>query len=159
MIFFFLNGYFPAYGGIPNFIKIWEFCFSAFLYEIFRNSSSNELISTYYLAALNNYLKGDPRLSKDAMTKFFHNLSMEALCKSDDSVFLKFESMTELVKSYILLNQNIFDFNLGQDILDEHINTLANTFDFIKENPNIIGDEVVDLIIKDKKIDMPEDDE
>ena len=86
-----------------------------FLCKKFRNNSSHGLVCTQFLAAFNIYIGEDPKSSKDAITEFFHYLSMQGLSKSDDSVFLKFESFTELVKdNNNLLNQNIFNLKLEE---------------------------------------------
>ena len=52
-----------------------------------------------YLAALNVHLSGNKTISKSATSEFFHNLSFQALSKSDDSVLLKFDSINKLNKS------------------------------------------------------------
>ena len=38
-------------------------------------------------------------VSKNAMSKFFHNLSIEALSKSDDLILIKFDAISKLNKS------------------------------------------------------------
>ena len=40
---------------------------------------------------------GNLELSKNAMTEFFSNLSMQALSRSNDSVLLNFEAIEKLV--------------------------------------------------------------
>ena len=54
------------------------------------------------------YLGGSPSLSQRTMTEFNHNLSMQALSKSDDSVRLEFIAIVDLVKTIVqLLNDRI----------------------------------------------------
>ena len=54
------------------------------------------------------YLGGSPSLSQETVTDFYHNLSMQALSKSDDSERLKFIAIVDLVKTIAqLLNDNI----------------------------------------------------
>ena len=48
---------------------------------------------------LNIFLGSDSKISKGAISKFFHNLLMQALSKSDDSVLKKFDSIGLLVKN------------------------------------------------------------
>ena len=60
----------------------------------------------YFLAAFNIYLRGDRQLSKSGMTEFFHNLLMQALSKLDDIISLKFDAVSELVKTKIFLTSN-----------------------------------------------------
>lgn len=57
------------------------------------------LVSVYFLDALNIYFGGNSALSKDVMSKFFHNLSMQALSISGDLVVLKFDAMKNLNKN------------------------------------------------------------
>ena len=51
------------------------------------------------LASLLMYLGGSPSLSQRTMTEFYHNLSIQALSKSGDSVRLKFIAIVDLVKN------------------------------------------------------------
>ena len=54
------------------------------------------------------YLGGSPSLSQRAMTKFYHNLSMQALSKSDESVRPEFIAIVNLFKNIAqLLNDRI----------------------------------------------------
>ena len=103
--FFFAFGRFPAVnnldtipaGEVPSFVK------------------SSNLISTWTvqktqlwrhertsLCAIFSCLKyslgGDKTISKDAMREFFHNLSMQAPSKSDNSILLKFNAKTNLTR-------------------------------------------------------------
>ena len=54
------------------------------------------------------YFGGSPSLSQRKMTEFYHNLSVQALSKSDHSVRLEFIAIVDLVK-YItqILNDRI----------------------------------------------------
>ena len=45
------------------------------------------------------YLGGSPSLSQITLTEFYHNLSMQALSKSNDSLRLKFIVTVGLVKN------------------------------------------------------------
>lgn len=51
------------------------------------------------LCALNVHLGGDKTISRDAMSEFFYNLSMQALSKSDKIISLKFDAINRLTKS------------------------------------------------------------
>ena len=42
----------------------------------------------YFLAVLNIHLGGEKIISKNAMSEFYHNLSMQVLSKSNDKIFL-----------------------------------------------------------------------
>ena len=50
------------------------------------------------LASLDIYLGGSPSLSQRTMTEFYHNLSRQALSKSDDSVKLECIAIVDLKK-------------------------------------------------------------
>lgn len=106
---FFINGRFPsdenlgpiAAGNIPAFIKTETPISPLRLYEKFRNTPAHDLVCTQFLAAFNIYVRGDRQLSKHAMTEFYHNLSMQALNKSDDTISLELEVIGEIVKTSI----------------------------------------------------------
>ena len=51
------------------------------------------------MAVLNAFLDSDPKISKDTISEFFHNLSMQAKSKSDDSVLIKFDSISLIAKN------------------------------------------------------------
>ena len=42
---------------------------------------------------------GDKLISKNAMSEFFHNSSMQVLSKSDDTTVIKFDAINALNKS------------------------------------------------------------
>ena len=47
------------------------------------------------------------------MSEFYHNISIQALSKSNHSVLLKFESKAELMKNInLLLKDKIFNFKI-----------------------------------------------
>ena len=50
------------------------------------------------LASLHMYLGSNPSLLQRTVTEFYHNLSMQALSKSDDCVRLEFSAMVNLTK-------------------------------------------------------------
>ena len=51
------------------------------------------------LDSLHMYLGSSPSHSQGTMTKFYHNLSIQALSKSDDSVRQEFIAIVDLVKN------------------------------------------------------------
>ena len=78
------------------------------LHHRFRTSDARELVSGQMFASLHMNLGGSPNLSQRAMTEFYHNLSMQALSKSDDSVRVEFIAIVDLVKNIAqLLNDRI----------------------------------------------------
>ena len=75
-------------------------------------------MSVQVLAALNIFLGGDTELSGKTMTEFLHNMSMQALNRQNDSIFLDFEHITNLVTSIIALlkQQNKISFKINEKI-------------------------------------------
>ena len=66
------------------------------LYKTFKDSNAYGLVSTQFLATLNINFGGDKLLSKNVMTEFLHNLSLQALNRDDDRVQLKFDAIIAL---------------------------------------------------------------
>ena len=59
-----------------------------------RTLSSTEghgLVCIQFLAALNVHLGREKSISKNAMSEFFHDLSMQALNRSDDRIEIKLD--------------------------------------------------------------------
>lgn len=82
------------------------------------------------------------------MSKFFHNLSMQALSKSDDLILLKLEAINKLNKSRntLLVNKMLANENA-------EIEKLQNFFDppvTAGDGPTIIN-KIVSTIVKDEK--------
>ena len=75
----------------------------------FSSGGTRGLACVQFLAALNIHLSGDKTISKDAMREFFHNLSMQALSKSDDLILLKFDAINRLNKrmNSLLVNKTL----------------------------------------------------
>ena len=57
------------------------------------------LVSLRFLAALNIYFGGNKALSSDVMSESFHNLSMQVLSISEDSIMLRFDAIQKLNKN------------------------------------------------------------
>ena len=68
------------------------------LYDKFSAGGSRGLACAYFLATLNIHLGGEMLISKNAMSEFYHNLSMQVLSKSNDEVFFKFDAINRLNK-------------------------------------------------------------
>ena len=92
------------------------------------------------------------------MTEFFHNFLMQALSKSDNTISLKFDAISEFVKNKnTLLNKKFFNFKLEKKKLDEDIRNLTAKADIIEEKPdvNITEEKVVDALVENKKLIFP----
>ena len=97
--FFFKTGRFPGSknltiipsGIIPAFVKTKDVISPSDLYETFKDSNAYGLVSTQFLAALNIYFNDDKLLSKNVMTEFLHNLSLQALNRRRQNTVVKIQ--------------------------------------------------------------------
>ena len=106
--FHFGMGRFPAAGGnmkitplgvILPFVKTKKVISVTVLYEKFNSTSTHGLASTQVLAAFNIFIGGNKMISKNVMSKFFHNISMQALSREDNIIDIKFDTIEELNNS------------------------------------------------------------
>ena len=105
------------------------------------------------LCVLNVHLGGDKTISKDAMSEFFHNLSMQALSKSDKIISLKFDAINRLTKSINCL--------LVSEVLAFENAKTKKVQNLLFDLPTVVGDEptiknktestIVKEVLKDKK--------
>ena len=94
--FFFPFGRFPAMneltvvptGDVPSFVQSSDVISPFELYKWYNLGDTGGLVYIHFLAALNVHLVGDKMISKNATSQFFHNLSMQALSKSNDTILL-----------------------------------------------------------------------
>ena len=84
---------------MPPFVKTNETISPFDLYEKFNSPSAHGLASTQFLAAFNIFIGGNKTISKNAMSEFFHNLSMQALSRDDHRINIKFGAIEGLNKS------------------------------------------------------------
>ena len=116
------------------------------------------LVCVHFLAALNVHFGGDKMVSKNAMSEFFHNLSMQALSKSDDAILIKFNAINKLNKS---LNDLLTGEALAFEI--ERVSrkmTFYNQPVFVSEEQtdnDKIEKDIVRNILNDEKINFPTD--
>ena len=90
------------------------------------------LVSVLFLAAVFIYFGWNRALSKNVMSEFFHNLSMQALSISDDSIVLKFDALKRLNK-YI---NDLIDTNIHMQKKGAVISEIRNL-----DPPTFVGDE------------------
>ena len=57
------------------------------------------MVCVQFLAVLNSHLGGEKNISKNAMSEFFQNLSLQALNKLDKTTSIKFDVINELNKN------------------------------------------------------------
>ena len=131
------------------------------LYEKFRSTDALGLVTTQFLASLNAYFGRDINISKDAMTEFYHNLSMQTpLSVSNHSVQMNFASITNLVKNInILIQRGILKFKKMKGADNKIIDNGINDYEFklIKTPLEEVEENIVQSILNDKKIDIRND--
>ena len=128
--FFFVFARFPAINELiyvptghgPSFVKLIDIISPSELYKRFNSGDTRGLDWVHFLVALNVHLGGDKMISKNAMSEFFHNLSMQALSKSDDTIVIKFDAINKLKSLNNLLMAKSLAFNT------EKISRMATEF-------------------------------
>ena len=73
-------------GEIPQLIKKNDIISPVQLYQKINSNDCRGLFSVQFFAVLNVFLDGDAELSKNAMTEFLSNFSMQALPKTNNSI-------------------------------------------------------------------------
>ena len=90
-------------GEAPKFIKSTNIISPLALYGKYLSEDMRGLLCVQFLAALNIFLSGRLSVSKNAMSKLFHNLSYQALSKDNSKCKLEFTAVTLIVKSIIYM--------------------------------------------------------
>ena len=140
-------------GVMPSFVKTNEVISPFDLYEKFNSTSALGLVLTQFLAAFNIFIGGDKTISKNAMSEFFHNLSMQALSRDDNRIDIKFDVMEELNKNIKKLLKDEVDRN--SDI--SFINFRPEQFEEIKDPNRLFEKNVVENIMSGNRVDYPQD--
>ena len=159
--FFFKTGRFPGsenlaivpMGVMPSFVKTNEVISPFDLYEKFNSTSAHGLVLTQFLAAFNIFIGGDKTISKNAMSEFFHNLSMQALSRDDDRIDIQFEAIEELNKSIKKLLKDDVDRNRDISFIDFR----PEQFEEIKHPNRSFEENVVENIMSSNRVDYPQD--
>ena len=159
--FFFKTGRFPGsenlaivpMGVMPSFVKTNEVISPFDLYEKFNSTSVHGLVSTQFLAAFNIFIGGNKTISKNAMSEFFHNLSMQALSRDDDRIDIKFDAIEELNKSIKKLLKDDVDQNRDISFIDFR----PEQFEEIKHPNRSFEENVVENIMSSNRVDYPQD--
>ena len=105
--FYFKTGRFPGFfelinvppGENPSFIEKHDKISPFEINEKFSNTDAYGLASVQFLAILNVFFGGDKLLSKNVMSEFLHNLSLQALTIDDDKIEMQFYEIEELSKN------------------------------------------------------------
>ena len=159
--FYFKTGRFPGYsehiivppGVNPSFVETHDQISPSEINEKFKNSSSYGLASVQFVAALNVFFGGDKELSRNVMSEFLHNLSLQALTIDDDKIEIEFHEIIELNRS---LKALIRDDERNE--IQIHGNYFQNEFlEEKKDRTQMIEDEVVSNIINNAKMEHPKE--
>ena len=156
--FFYETGRFPGRNTlisvpraeIPSFIESQDVLSPRDLYESFVGRDMQHVVSVQFLAVFNRFFGGDKKISRNALSEFFHNLSWQALTNDNDSMQVKFEAATELVKNINhLLQQQIYEnkrktIEIGKKIVEQLNNKEKET---VKTEIEKVEERVVDDII------------
>ena len=160
MFFFFKFGRFLAVNTlaivptrvVPSFVKTNNI---VLLFDLHENSNSTDahgLVGVQFLAVLNVFLGGGNIISKNAMSEFFHNLSMHALNEMDNRVKLKFDAINDLNKN--INNLLITEANKFKTLPKEI--QMGNFGDHKTENQKFENDAVRNILY-DIKVEYPHD--
>ena len=129
--FYFKTGRFPGFfelinvppGENPDFIEKHDKISPFEINEKFSNTDAYGLASVQFLAILNVFFGGDKILSKNVMSEFLHNLSLQALTIDDDKIEMQFYEIEELSKNLKRLlrddRRNEIETNNIEDINEE----------------------------------------
>ena len=157
--FFFKTGRFPGNhtdlmtvppGVKPAFVRTSD-QISPEINEKFQSGPSYGLAAVQFLAALNVYFGGEKELSRNVMSEFFHNLSLQALTVDDDIIEITFNKIIELNR------------NLKKLIRDDDRNEIQileqkeEEYQEIKDKTQLIEEEVVSNILNDVRVEFPTD--
>ena len=160
--FYFKTGRFPGNhfdlmivppGIKPSFVKTRDEISPSEINEKFQSGPSYGLAAVQFIAALNVYFGGEKQLSRNVMSEFFHNMSLQALTIDNDNIEIEFDAIIEL-------NTNLKSLIREDDRSDiEIIDFKQQHFDEIKDKNQLIEEEVVNNIINDVQIEYPRDDQ
>ena len=88
-------------GDFSSFIKTENIISPIELYKEFPSKEARSWVCVQFLAAINVYLVGDSKISKDSVRNSVHNLSMQALSRSNDRIQLKFTNINLLYRTIL----------------------------------------------------------
>ena len=146
---------------ITRFVKTGEIISPNQLYKKFKRSDAKGLVSNQVLAALNIYLGGDVKLSRETMTEFLHKLSMQALNRENSNILLRFEKIADIVTSVISLlrqqNKKLIEINDKNKAEVERQISDKSKFTIDLEPMEKIKQDINEMIIKNEEPEIPDD--
>ena len=145
-------------GEISYFVNSENIILPFELYKKFQMRSVRGLLRIQFLPALNIYLSGSAKDSKDAMSEFFHNLSLQALSIEDDRIHITFEA-TNKIDEIITDNLSILKFEFMKDETERSFEDDENISRYHCSSGNVhkcYETGVVQAILKDEKPTFPD---
>ena len=147
---FFKMGRFPGsnelaiilMGVTPAFVKTNDVISSFDLYKKFQLTNAHGLVAVQFLATL-----------KNAMSGFFHNLSMQALSREDDRIEVRFNALLELNNS----TKNLLMESKMVSSKQTFVDLTRQTFREVKDKNQLFEEDVVSNIVSGTKVDYPQD--
>ena len=158
--FFYKFGRFPAVeklavihcGSISSFVRTEDILSSFKLYEFFNQTDAHGLVCVQFLVALNSHLGSEKNISKNAMSEFFQNLSLQALNELGKTTSIKFGTINELNKS---INNVLMD-EENKFINQKNRRLSFNSVNGFKSENKIIEEDIVNNILNDFTINNPQ---
>ena len=138
-------------GVKPSFVETHDQISPSEINEKFHNTSSYGLAAVQFISALHVFFGGNKELSRNVMSGFFHNLSLQALTIDDDTTEIEFHEITELNRNLKALIRD--DERNEIQIVDNYFQ--KENFEEVKDKIELIEEEVVSNIINNTKIDHP----
>ena len=133
---------------IPSFIDTNDVLCPRDLYESYVDRDMRGLVSLQFLAAFNRFLGGESSLSRSAMGEFLHNLSWQALTNDNDSIQIKIEARTELIKNInYLIQKEIYKNKIKTIEINQNMGGQLNN-KVIETHKDVIQ-EIEDEIVRD----------
>lgn len=165
--FYYVNGKFPINnnlssapkGKTPDFISARssnQKMLPRRLCKLLRSAKSHSLVCVQVFCVLNFYLVGDQKISKDAITEFYHNVLMQTLSKLNHKITSDFARTSGLVKSInSSLQKMVYEYKkVNQKIeleKDKIVNQNEGSFEEHLEVTSRINQDVAETMIENKK--------
>ena len=156
--FYFKTGRFPGFfdlinvplGDNPDFIEKNDKISPFEINEKFSNTDCYGLASVQFIAALNVFFGGEKNLSKNVMSEFLHNLSLQALTIDDDKIEMQFYEIEESNRNLKYLMRDDKRYEIKVNDINDEINIEAE-----KDRMETLQDNVESNLINNEKFEYP----
>ena len=157
--FYFKTGRFPGNnydiivppGVNPSFVETHDQISPSEINEKFQNSSCYGLAAIQFIAALIVFFGGNKELSRNVMSEFLHNLSLQALTLDNDRIEIEFHEIIELNRNLkaLIRDDERNEIQINENYFQKEV------FEERKDEIQLIEEEVVSNIINNSKIQYP----